>query len=361
MLSLIEKSIDLGDSSLLILSRLELSFVYLQQYDFIKCAEVLDSIDVSELAGSNLSDYYCVCAIVEALRNSHQEADRYLNLAKEVLPSSDVHISYTDYMLSYLRGDYQQSLHSHLKMVDQQDVYVHKLISDSPLHYNIELLTKDIHSTKELVQKRETINYLIYTIIVVAFVLCLYLIHTSNRTKRQRISLLVAQVDSVQSELRAKRAMIKNISTVAEEKRCELAKLQCRFMEKINQELQTISQLLDAYYIDGTKNRKHREIISIIDNYVETFADSPNGYFAVEQFVNQYRNNIMELLRSEFTSLKESDYRLLCLVYADFSSNAICMFMSYDKNKLYKHKSRLKSVISQSDSKYRDLFLKHMR
>ena len=68
----------------------------------------------------------------------------------------------------------------------------------------------------------------------------------------------------------------------------------------------------------------------------------------------------MSLLRAELPFLKETEYRLVCLYYADFSTNAICMFMGYDKNKLYKQKSKIKSIIGNSTCKNRDLFLKYL-
>ena len=94
---------------------------------------------------------------------------------------------------------------------------------------------------------------------------------------------------------------------------------------------------------------------------VQDFADSREGYQAVEHLVNECLDNIMDKLRSQVQSFKEEDYRLLCLIYADFSSNAICMFMGYDKNKLYKHKSKLKSMLVSSKAEDKALFIKHLR
>lgn len=352
---------NIEDNYLLYIVRLELCFTYFQVLDYESALAVLQSVEAIDFREYGKSDYYCALAIVSAYKGDFSVAKEYMQRAEsEAVLLSNAHKDYAYYLIYSLMEDYNLALNVYKNIIRQQDVYTYNIITDSPLHYSIKLLEKDIEYTKEIYDKNRMINKLIYVLISVVFVLLLYYVVNRNKHKKQYIATLMAQVESVQNELYGKDEKIKSLSAMAEEKRCAVVHMQRQLTASICQGLQNINSLLDAYYTDNTKSLKQREIIAAIDSYVTNFAESPDGYAAVERFVNQYRDNIMLLLRAELSMLKESDYRLLCLIYAEFSSNAICMFMSYDKNKLYKQKSKLKGIITQSNSEYKHIFLKYL-
>lgn len=356
-----QMSEDINDTYINYIVKLELCYIYLQLKKYVHAEKILDSISLNTIDNYGKCDYYCALSIISAFKGDYALSKEYLSLAEQdTAILSHVHIYYARYMLYEFMGDYDAALTEYNNLKNIQDDYVYSLITDSPLHYNIELLKHEISLKNEIHSKNELIYILIIAIIIV---IVLYLCHYAYNVSRRKslyIATLLTQVESVQNELYIKSEKIKSLLAIAEEKRSAVAKMQHQLNTNICRGLQNINSLLDAYYIDNTKSVKQREIIAAIDSYVANFAESPEGYYAVEQFVNQYRDNIMELLRIELPMLKESDYRLLCLVYADFSSNAICMFMNCDKNKLYKQKSKLKSIISQSNSEYKQVFLKYL-
>lgn len=356
-----QMSEDINDTYINYIVKLELCYIYLQLKKYVHADKIIDSISLNTIDNYGKCDYYCALSIISAFKGDYALSKEYLSLAEQdTAILSHVHIYYARYMLYEFMGDYDAALAEYNNLKNIQDDYVYSLITDSPLHYNIELLKHEISLKNEIHSKNELIYILIIAIIIVIVLyLCDYAYNVSRR-KSLYIATLLTQVESVQNELYIKREKIKSLLAIAEEKRSAVAKMQHQLNTNICRGLQNINSLLDAYYIDNTKSLKQREIIAAIDSYVANFAESPEGYYAVEQFVNQYRDNIMELLRIELPMLKESDYRLLCLVYADFSSNAICMFMNCDKNKLYKQKSKLKSIISQSNSEHKQVFLKYL-
>ncbi len=353
-------AIDLNDLYLLYTARMELCLVYLQQGLYENVESILQSVSTSEFQKFVNCKFYCAKAIVSAFNKDYQLAEEYIKVAGESIITSEMYVDYSRYVVLILKEDYYNAHLLYKNMIKNQNTNVYHLITDSPLHYYLQLLESDIHHEKEINKKNEIINNLIYILIATVFISFILYVYSNNKRKRQHIVSLIAQVESVQNELFYKSEKIKSLSAMAEEKRCAVVKMQHQLNVNICRGLQNINSLLDAYYTDNTKSLKQREIIATIDRYVENFAENPDGYLAVEQFVNLYRDNIMELLRIELPMLKESDYRLLCLVYADFSSNAICMFMSYDKNKLYKQKSKLKSIIMQSGCEHMSIFLKYL-
>lgn len=352
---------ELNDSYLAYLSRIDMCYIYIQNLEYSKAESILTTIDYNEISDIVTTDFYCVNAILSAQKGDFILASEYLDsIVDAPILASTMRIDYAYYCLSLFQEDYKQALEIYKGMISSQNQNVYHMITDSPLHYDVQLLEKDIDHEKEISQKNRIINTLVYILIFVVFASLFYYVYSRNKSNRLRIATLMVQIENVQNELYSKGEKIKVLHATAEEKRSAVAKMQHQLNTNICRGLQNINSLLDAYYIDNTKSLKQREIIAAIDSYVANFAESPEGYYAVEQFVNQYRDNIMELLRIELPMFKESDYRLLCLVYADFSSNAICMFMNCDKNKLYKQKSKLKSIISQSNSEHKQVFLKYL-
>ena len=197
-------------------------------------------------------------------------------------------------------------------------------------------------------------------IVVLLASFLLFVLYNSNKRKLFQIATLKEQVDSAKQDLANLNNRVKHLSQLATERQQVEMSMRRQLLENIGISLQNIDSLLSSYYTDSTRRVKQNQIIDAIDRYVSEFASNENGYFAVERYVNQSRNNIMQTLRSEMPALNERDYMLLCLIYADFSTNAICMFMGYDKNKLYKHKCRLKAKIAESGCKSKSTLLKYL-
>ena len=178
--------------------------------------------------------------------------------------------------------------------------------------------------------------------------------------KRRYIDELNEHINAVQRDIRQQESKIKLLKSDINSREHTIIQMQRTINDHLSSSLSNIGDLLDAYYSDKTKEVKHNQLIKEVDRYVHDFASNPKGYMAVEKIVNESNDNIMEKLRTEYPDFAEDEYRLLCLIYADFSSNAICMFMGYDKNKLYKNKSRIKGKLNSKKSKNHKLFIMYL-
>ena len=353
-------AVELDDAELLNMVLSELALVYVQIDDFNNCRRVLEQINLEASHARSICYYHCINAILYAYNGDYKSAEETICLAERQTIVDQMFIHYTKYRISILQQDYKEAIVWYTLMIDMQDNNVYNMITDSVLRYEVELYKNNMMHNEAMYHKSQTINRLSIALMIISLCVISYYIYSVKKREQQTIAILKEQVDSVQNELREKNKKIMRLSVDAEEKRCAILKIQYQINDNICRNLHQIDELLEAYYSDSTKSHKHKELISAIDNYVATFAEASNGYIAVEKYVNQYRAGIMSLLRAELPFLKETEYRLVCLYYADFSTNAICMFMGYDKNKLYKQKSKIKSIIGNSTCKNRELFLKYL-
>lgn len=353
-------AIELGDEELLNMALTELALVYVQIDNFENCQKVFERIDLENSHVCSICYYHCINAIICAYNGDYKSAKDAICLAEQDSVVDQMFVYYAQYKVAKFRHDYKEQLMWYTLMIDMQDTNVYNMISDSVLRYEVELYKNNMLHNEELYRKSQTINRLSIALMIILISGISYYIYSVKKREQQTIATLKEQVDSVKDELREKNKKIMRLSVDAEEKRCAILKMQYQINDNICRNLHQIDELLEAYYSDSTKSHKHNELISAIDNYVATFAEADNGYSAVEKYVNQSRSSIMSLLRAELPFMKETEYRLVCLYYADFSTNAICMFLGYDKNKLYKQKSKIKSIIGNSTCTNRELFLKYL-
>lgn len=80
----------------------------------------------------------------------------------------------------------------------------------------------------------------------------------------------------------------------------------------------------------------------------------------LEDIINEYKNNVIAKFKSDFPGLKKSDLYLMCYICAGFSGKAISLFTGDSVKNIYTKKSRLKSMIMESNSINKELFIEMM-
>ena len=271
-----------------------------------------------------------------------------------------MNLKYTRFRILLFKGDYQGALEAYMDCIDLQDKNVLMAINDSVLYDEIDFIESELAHNISIQKRNRTISALSIALLITVTILITTYLLSKLKKSRDQVANLKDQVESAISDLRKKQNSIKLLTANEQEQRISLSKVQRQLNGLIYNNLQNIDSLLDAYYSDATKNVKREQLIKVVDNYVRDFASNENGYISVERLVNEFRNNIMVKLREEMPNLKEEEYRLLCLIYADFSSNAICLLMGYDKNKLYKRKNYLKGILTSSECKSKKEFIRFL-
>ncbi len=78
-----------------------------------------------------------------------------------------------------------------------------------------------------------------------------------------------------------------------------------------------------------------------------------------EKMLDESFDGLMTHFRESFPKRKQRYYQLVSFLFAGFSTTTICTIIpSYNKHNIHVEKSRLKQMIQESDSPYRDQFLR---
>lgn len=252
-------------------------------------------------------------------------------------------LAYAEYIIIRLQGNDTEALNFHLQMVAEQDKFVFNAINNSLLQSQVDLLSDQVASTKEIQQKTRFINYLL-TILSVGIVL-IFIYYIKDKQHKHKVE--IAQSMAIASELR-------NILTL---KDSEILSQQNIIEQLFASRFDTIDKLSCAYFeaqgFNNEKQRIYREVSSLIDD----ISSDKKAIKRMEDFVNTYKDNLMLKFRSSIPNATEDDTQLYLYMALGFSPRAISIFMKKSVDAVYNLKSRLRHKIIKSNSQYIEILL----
>lgn len=131
---------------------------------------------------------------------------------------------------------------------------------------------------------------------------------------------------------------------------------------KISELFQTRFNLIDSlattYFESKDTGQEQKRIYSDVKAALSNFG-TKEAIEDLSEIVNGYKNNLMEHFKADFPKMTASQYRLALYLFCGFSLPAISIFTDTELRNIYVYKSRLKSVISKSDSPLKNDYLQY--
>lgn len=324
-------------------TQIELCYNYLQIGDFDSCAEVHSRIDKSANIGYSYCDYYCIYAILSAHSGNFDDAKTYISKAKTEQIINPMQLAYSEYKIMKICGDDSDALTMYREMIAEQDKFVFNAINNSLLQSQVDLLSGQVASAKEIQQKTRHINYLFA--IISATIVLLFIYYIRNRQRKHQAE--IAQSMAIASELR-------NILTL---KDSEILSQQNIIEQLFASRFDTIDKLSCAYFeaqgFNNEKQRIYHEVSSLIDD----ISSDKKAIKKMEDFVDTYKDSLMTKFRSSIPNATEDDTQLFLYMALGFSPRAISIFMKKSVEAVYNLKSRLRHKIIKSNSQYKEKLL----
>lgn len=142
----------------------------------------------------------------------------------------------------------------------------------------------------------------------------------------------------------------------------EKDKQQEEMSSKIESLFGTRFKLLDglasSYFECKETGQEQKRIYAEVKNSLGDFS-SVTATQELTDVVNGYKNGLMDHFKSDYPKLSASQYRLALYLFCGFSLPSISIFIGTDLRNIYVYKSRLKSVISKSDTPRKEEYLKY--
>ncbi len=132
--------------------------------------------------------------------------------------------------------------------------------------------------------------------------------------------------------------------------------------KKISELFRSRFKLLDglasSYFECKETGQEQKRIYSEVKTSLGDFSTEATTQELID-IVNGYKNGLMEHFKSDFPKLPASQYRLALYLFCRFSLPSISVFIGTDLRNVYVYKSRLKSIISKSETPRKEEYLKY--
>lgn len=142
----------------------------------------------------------------------------------------------------------------------------------------------------------------------------------------------------------------------------ETGKQQEEMSNRIEKLFGTRFKLLDglasSYFECKETGQEQKRIYADVKKSLNDFS-SETATQELTDVVNGYKNGLMEHFKSDYPKLSTSQYRLALYIFCGFSLPSISIFIGTDLRNIYVYKSRLKSIISKSDTPLKEEYLKY--
>lgn len=142
----------------------------------------------------------------------------------------------------------------------------------------------------------------------------------------------------------------------------ETGKQQEEMSNRIEKLFGTRFKLLDglasSYFECRETGQEQKRIYADVKNSLNDFS-SDTATQELTDVVNGYKNGLMEHFKADYLKLSASQYRLALYLFCGFSLPSISIFIGTDLRNIYVYKSRLKSIISKSDTPCKEEYLKY--
>ena len=322
--------------------------LYEDQGKILSMKKLISKIDESRSEDLIILQSKAYVSLFEDELQSKKYIARAWNYAKT---TSDTLILYNkEYKIYKEIGDNYNALLSLEKLFRKQDQIIrHQL--QQPLY----VIQKDyFQSQSDYNELKLEHNKKILIFVACFSILLLILLYVYIKykiiLKNKQINDYIEKVYNLENVL-----LVKNND--CKEKNDEILSMHVHINNLFIKQFNLIDKLCITYYETHGINRDKEAIYLQVKKEIDMLRDSKSYYMQIENIVNQYKYNVIKLIRIDFPSTKESDIRLLCFMYAGFSAKAISVFTDDSVGNIYMKKSRLKSKILNSNSLNKDMFI----
>ena len=257
-----------------------------------------------------------------------------------------IRIMYQDFLQSLSSGQYK-----HAAIMADSVILVQSGIVGELLKESVTAEQGDYYSEKAMYQQRlaKLRLYALVTLAIVALIITMLIIRNYRLKARTKKAEFEANISSL--------LQFRNIAESAEKENKRL----CKELERLYRDnCGTLNMLCDKYFDMENLGLDMTVILGKIQRELKRLKTKKN-LNEIEKAVDSYMGNIMTMLRNECVFFKEDDFVFLSLVFAGFSSRAVCLLMDIKYKLFYLKRDRLSERIAESEVPHKVLFLSRIK
>ena len=316
-----------------------------------------DNVDsLYELIGREGVSYPCETLIINgakaylaAAKGNYSGAHQLINASWTLVhtPSDSCMLYHMDYLVNKKQGNYKESLTRYESLFVLQDSIVRNALQ-KPLHSVQQDYFKSKSAYDELLLKSSRNRLILIFLLCFCLIvlLIMYYIRKIERKNRE-ISTYVDLADELRHSLENAQNVLNTASLEKESQDTLLCEMSNQVAALFYRQYEMLDKLSTIFYETHGRNGEKEAIFKQVKNEIENLSSNHKYISQLEDIVNEYRGNVMAILRKELDNLDEMDFRLLCFLFAGFSAKAISIFTGNSVGNIYMKKNRIKNKISK--------------
>ena len=268
------------------------------------------------------------------------EADAYLQHTVDTISNY-----YYKYRVYKQFGQYKEALFNHEQMINVQDAQTSTVLKHPLLSIKNDYIQAENKYMQLKVKMHKTQKH--FAIIILCISICCITIYFLRRIQEKNTEMLgyIEVATDLEKTLIEKCQEIESISNNLGVIGSELKTSEGYISEIFYKQYELLNKLTSTYYETHVCNKDMEAIYKQVSLEIERLSSDKKAISQLENFVNRYRRNIMNTIRTHLPDLTNMDYRLLCYLCAGFSAKAISIFTGDSTNNIYVKKSRIKDAI----------------
>lgn len=268
------------------------------------------------------------------------EADAYLQHTVDTISNY-----YYKYRVHKQFGQYKEALFNHEQMINVQDAQTSTVLKHPLLSIKNDYIQAENKYMQLKVKMHKTQKH--FAIIILCISICCITIYFRRRIQEKNTEMLgyIEVATDLEKTLIEKCQEIESISNNLGVIGSELKTSEGYISEIFYKQYELLNKLTSTYYETHVCNKDMEAIYKQVSLEIERLSSDKKAISQLENFVNRYRRNIMNTIRTHLPDLTNMDYRLLCYLCAGFSAKAISIFTGDSTNNIYVKKSHIKDAI----------------
>ena len=316
-------------------TQIEICYNYIQLNDYSNCRNIFNRINTNNLNTYSLCDYFCISAILSAIDGNFNHANLQLNRAKQEPIINPTQLLFAECVILNMQNHYERAMELYVAMISEQDKSVFNIVNNSLLQSQIDLLSTQIESAKELQLKTRYINYLLIVLIFgIALSVAYYIIHR----KRKHQAEIKRYIDII-----ADMELMRKDNSTNDMLNSTIDRLYRSSLDEIN-------ELCEIYYEQSDSSRLASKIFAQVESNIERLKSDRKRIEELESAVNISHNDIMTKLREQCPGLSEREMRIALYTYAGFSNRAISLLVGANAETLPKIKYSIRERIKRANA-----------
>lgn len=151
---------------------------------------------------------------------------------------------------------------------------------------------------------------------------------------------------------------IKTLTDEVSEQERALSQLRLAYTHMYKSQFKYLGDLSEMFLMANEKSDSQRIVYEKVREMIGFISGDINGQRRFENMVDKKLDNIMTHFRSDFPKYSEDDYRFVSCVFVGFDATTLSIIFNMSSiSAVYMRKSRLKKMVSESGSVYRQNYL----